>query len=171
MLTTALLALALAATGLSQTMKEGYRKVYITSMVDPKFVVVPKTPVKSGTTLVVQTLTSKPEQQWYIKEGVNVTIQLAGTTLCLDGGAKTNWKDMGSIYVKDCSETEVAQKWNVMADGRIALVASSPQECIDLQYMRATANNPVGLYACAGLGNTGAKDKGINWPLVNATTF
>jgi hypothetical protein len=36
--------------------------------------------------------------------------------------------------------------------------------------MRATANNPVGLYSCAGLQNAGAKDKGINWPLVNVTT-
>lgn len=44
------------------------------------------------------------------------------------------------------------------------------EECIDLQYLRATENNPVGLYNCAGLGNTGAADKGINWPLVNATT-
>ncbi len=35
--------------------------------------------------------------------------------------------------------------------------------------MRATVNNPVGLYACAGLANAGAGDKGINWPLVNAT--
>lgn len=35
--------------------------------------------------------------------------------------------------------------------------------------MRATQNNPVGFYTCAGLGNTGAADKGINWPLVNAT--
>jgi hypothetical protein len=53
MLTTSLLALAIAATGLAQTVKEGYRNVYITSMVDPKFVVVPKAPVKNGTTLVV----------------------------------------------------------------------------------------------------------------------
>lgn len=44
------------------------------------------------------------------------------------------------------------------------------EECLDLQYMRATANNPVGLYACAGLANAGAGDKGINWPLVNVTT-
>jgi hypothetical protein len=36
--------------------------------------------------------------------------------------------------------------------------------------MRAVENNAVGLYTCAGLGNTGAADKGINWPLVNATT-
>lgn len=98
---------------------------------------------------------------------------------------------MGKIWLKDCSETEVAQKWSVLADGRIALQESpkprkthpvrgfcdtlksgtdsdsSPTEqCIDLVYMRATANNDVGLYTCAGLGNTGAKDKGINWPLV-----
>ena len=93
---------------------------------------------------------------------------------------------MANIYLKDCSDTEDGQKWNVMADGRIALELSSPrkqqklivprpeltletEECIDLQYMKATANNPVGLYACAGLGNTGAADKGINWPLVNVT--
>ena len=43
------------------------------------------------------------------------------------------------------------------------------ESCVDLEYMRATANNPVGLYSCAGLGNTGAADKGINWPLVNVT--
>lgn len=35
--------------------------------------------------------------------------------------------------------------------------------------MRATVNNPVGLYACAGLNNAGAGDKGINWPQVNVT--
>ena len=34
-----------------------------------------------------QTLTSKPEQQWYIKDGAT-KIQLADTTLCLDAGAK-----------------------------------------------------------------------------------
>ncbi|KAI1866710.1 uncharacterized protein JN550_007563 [Neoarthrinium moseri] len=158
---------AFAATGLAQA-PTGYRTVYITSMVDTKFVVVPKS-ATSGSAIVVQTLTSKPEQQWYLKEG-NTTIQLADSKLCLDAGAKSNWKDMGAITLKDCSDTETAQKWNVMADGRIALIASSPQECIDLQYMRATANNPVGLYSCAGLGNTGAKDKGINWPLANATT-
>ena len=42
-------------------------------------------------------------------------------------------------------------------------------QCVDLQYMRATPNNPVGLYNCQGLGNIGAADKGINWPLVNVT--
>ncbi|KAG9230718.1 ricin B lectin domain-containing protein [Amylocarpus encephaloides] len=170
MLSSSFLVLALAAAGLAQVMPEGYRKVIMTSMVDKKFVIVAKAPVKAGTTLIVQTRNDKPEQHWYLKDGSS-TIQLADTTLCLDGGPKANWRDMGSIYVKDCSETEVAQKWNVMADGRIALEASNSKECIDLQYMRATNNNPVGLYACAGLGNTGAKDAGINWPLVNVTTF
>lgn len=51
----------------------------------------------------------------------------------------------------------------------ISVLMTDIEECIDLQYMRATANNPVGLYSCAGLGNTGAADKGINWPLVNVT--
>lgn len=73
-----------------------------------------------------------------------------------------------------------------MADGRISLAASSPgkmtilrdaradlciAECIDLSYGRTTVGNPVGLYSCAGLGNTGAKDTGINWPLVNVTSM
>jgi len=49
------------------------------------------------------------------------------------------------------------------------MLTPETEQCIDLQYMRATANNPVGLYTCAGLGNTGAADKGINWPLVNVT--
>lgn len=102
---------------------------------------------------------------------------------------------MANIYLQTCSATEAGQQWVAMTDGRIALAASSPrkctlftyqlflnprvssanrsihpkEECVDLQYMRATANNPVGLYSCAGLGNTGAADKGINWPLVNVT--
>ncbi|EUC46975.1 hypothetical protein COCMIDRAFT_35414 [Bipolaris oryzae ATCC 44560] len=42
------------------------------------------------------------------------------------------------------------------------------KQCLDLQYIRAVENNPVGMYNCAGLGNTGAKDKGINWPLKDA---
>ncbi|KAK3387965.1 hypothetical protein B0H63DRAFT_448751 [Podospora didyma] len=166
MLTASFFALALAATGLGQTAPEGYRKVYITSLVNTKFVVVPKA-AKSGSTIVVQTRTDKPDQHWYIKAN-STKIQLASnTSLCLDGG---NWKDMGTIYLNTCVETEVGQKWNAMADGRIALEASSPQQCIDLQYMRATQNNPVGFYSCAGLGNTGAADKGINWPLANVTT-
>lgn len=44
------------------------------------------------------------------------------------------------------------------------------EQCLDLQYMRATPGNAVGLYSCAGLGNTGAADKGINFPLVNVTS-
>ncbi|KAK3317703.1 hypothetical protein B0T19DRAFT_296503 [Cercophora scortea] len=169
MLTSPLLLLALAATGLAQvTIPEGYRKVYITSNVNTKFVVVPKAP-KSGSTLVVQTLNNKPEQQWYIKAN-QTKIQLADTKLCVDAGAKSNWKDMGNLYIKECSDTEDSQKFLALADGRIQLEKSSPAECIDLQYMKATANNPVGLYSCAGLGNIGAADKGINWPLANATT-
>ncbi|KAI1103052.1 carbohydrate-binding module family 13 protein [Jackrogersella minutella] len=167
MLTTSFLMLAFAATGLSQV-PDGYRTVYITSMVDSKFVLVPKA-ATAGSTLVVQTGSQAPEQQWYIQSG-NTKIQLADSTLCLDAGEKTNWKDMANIYVNECSDTADSQKWVAMPDGRIALELSSPQECLDLQYMRATENNPVGLYSCAGLGNTGAADKGINWPLTNATT-
>ncbi|KAK4641201.1 hypothetical protein QC761_610270 [Podospora bellae-mahoneyi] len=173
MFSTSFLVLALVATGLGQVVvPEGYRKVYITSAVDAKFVIVPKAPLpaKAGTGVVVQIRNDKPEQQWYLKDGTGVRIQLAETNLCLDAGAKSNWRDMGSLTLKECSATEPAQKWNVMADGRIALEDSpQPQQCVDLVYMRATPNNAVGLYTCAGLGNTGAKDKGINWPLVNAT--
>jgi hypothetical protein len=51
MLGTSFLLLALAATGLAQV-PEGYRKVYITSKVNAKFVVVPKART-SGSTLIV----------------------------------------------------------------------------------------------------------------------
>jgi hypothetical protein len=60
-----------------------------------------------------------------------------------------------------------------VSDGMASNIArsnSETEQCIDLQYLRATQNNPVGLYNCAGLGNTGAADKGINWPLSNVTT-
>ncbi|KAI1205941.1 carbohydrate-binding module family 13 protein [Annulohypoxylon truncatum] len=166
MLATSFLMLAFAAAGFAQA-PEGYRTVYVTSMVDPKFVLVPMT-ATSGSTLVVKTAAQTPEQQWYITSG-NTKIQLAGTELCLDAGEQSNWKDMANIYIKECSDTADSQKWVAMEDGRIALELSSPQECLDLQFMRATENNPVGLYSCAGLGNTGAADKGINWPLTDAT--
>ncbi|KAI0171965.1 carbohydrate-binding module family 13 protein [Hypoxylon sp. FL1284] len=160
-----LLMLAFAATGFAQA-PEGYRTVYVTSMVNSKFVLVPKSPA-AGSTLVVKTGAQTPEQQWYITSG-NTKVQLAGTTLCLDAGAKTNWRDMANIFINECSDEADSQKWVAMEDGRIALEMSSPQECLDLQYMRATENNPVGLYNCAGLGNVGAADKGINWPLTDA---
>ncbi|KAK4149018.1 ricin B lectin domain-containing protein [Chaetomidium leptoderma] len=167
MLGTPVILLALAATGLAQApAPEGYRKVYITSNVNTKFVIVAKART-SGSTTIVQTRNDKPEQQWYIKDGTT-KIQLVDSTLCMDGGPQSNWKDMGKVYVNTCTDGAPSQNWVVMGDGRIAL-EPNPKECIDLEYMRATENNPVGLYACAGLGNTGAADKGINWPLVNVT--
>ncbi|KAF2845032.1 carbohydrate-binding module family 13 protein [Plenodomus tracheiphilus IPT5] len=166
MLTVTLVTLALAATSFAQ-IPDGYRRVYITSKQDTKFVIVPKGRT-AGNTLVVQSLTSKPEQQWYIKAN-QTSIQLADTTLCMDAGPKSGWKDMANVYLRECADTE-QQKWVAQADGRISLQASTgTQQCLDLQYLRATQNNPVGLYNCAGLGNTGAADKGINWPLQNAT--
>lgn len=86
MLATTFFLLALAATGLAQV-PEGYKKVYLTSNVNTKFVIVPKA-AKSGSTTVVQTLSNTPAQQWVLKSG-NSTIQLYNTTLCLDGGAKS----------------------------------------------------------------------------------
>lgn len=82
--------------------------------------------------------------------------------------AAANWKDMANLVINDCADSD-GQTFDVKADGRIAVAASSPQECVDLQYMKAAANNPVGLYSCAGLNNVGAADKGINWPLAAAT--
>ncbi|KAI2602033.1 ricin B lectin domain-containing protein [Hypoxylon sp. NC1633] len=166
MLTQAILALALAATGLAQA-PEGYQTVYITSKVNTKFVVVPTT-AATGSGVVVKTAANTTAQQWYIQEG-STKVQLANTELCLDAGAKTNWRDMATISIKACDAASDSQKWVRMADGRIALEMSSPQECLDLQYMRATENNPVGLYNCQGLGNAGAADAGLNWPLAVAT--
>lgn len=49
----------------------------------------------------------------------------------MDAGPKSAWKDMANIYLRDCADTEVAQKWVAMADGRIALEASSgTRKCI-----------------------------------------
>lgn len=93
---------------------------------------------------------------------------------------------MAPINLAECDETSRSQIFNVMDDGRIALEASTsprkavraqPQrvpranvcaeECIDLQFMRAVPDNPVGFYDCAGLGGIGAEDAGLNWPLVD----
>ncbi|KAK4145985.1 uncharacterized protein C8A04DRAFT_26145 [Dichotomopilus funicola] len=166
MLGTSVLLLALAATGLAQA-PEGYRTVYITSNVDPKFVIVAKE-ATAGTTTIVKTRADTPEQQWWLTDGAT-KIQAANTTLCLDGGEQANWVDMGKIYVNECADDAESQNWFVMEDGRIALDAGGQKECVDLVYMRAVENNDVGLYSCAGLGNTGAADKGINWPLVDVT--
>ncbi|KAI1323018.1 hypothetical protein F5Y16DRAFT_403885 [Xylariaceae sp. FL0255] len=167
MLLTTVTLLTLATTGLSQ-IPDGYRAVYITSKVNSSFVVVP-TARTSGSGLVVQTAAQTADQQWYIQDG-QTSIQLANTTLCVDAGAQSNWKDLASITVADCSATSQGQMWNAMADGRIALNMSNPQECLDLQFGRAVANNSVGIFSCAGLGGIGAADTGINWPLVNATS-
>ncbi|KAL2169076.1 hypothetical protein VTG60DRAFT_6498 [Thermothelomyces hinnuleus] len=165
MLRTSAVFLALVAMGLAQA-PEGYSTVYITSKVNTKFVIVPKERT-AGTTTIVKTANNTPEQQWYLKTG-STKIQLADSTLCMDGGPQGNWRDMGKIYVNECADTE-SQNWFVMDDGRIALEASNQQQCVDLVFMRAVENNDVGLFSCAGLGNTGAADAGINWPLVNVT--
>ncbi|KAL6703414.1 hypothetical protein ACN47E_009673 [Coniothyrium glycines] len=163
---TLLLALALAASTTLAVTPPGARPVYITSAQDQTFAVAP-TSRAVGATLVVQSFTSSPQQTWYVKAN-ETSIQLADSTLCMDAGPQSAWRDMASVYVRECADTE-QQRWNVMPDGRIAVAGSTgTQQCLDLQYLRATQNNPVGLYNCAGLGNTGAKDKGINWPLVDA---
>ncbi|XP_014558837.1 carbohydrate-binding module family 13 protein [Bipolaris victoriae FI3] len=168
MLPTIILSLALAVTSFAQA-PEGHRTVYITSAQDAKFVVVPKSRI-AGAPLVVQSLTKSPSQTWYLAAPSNSTsIQLASTTLCMDAGPKSGWKDMALVYLRECAPKAESQTWISMDDGRIALEASvGTKQCLDLQYIRAVENNPVGMYNCAGLGNIGAKDKGINWPLKDA---
>lgn len=61
MLATTLLLILFAATGLAQTLPEGYRAVYLVSNVDKTFAIAPKTPVKSGTTLVVYVPITNPQ--------------------------------------------------------------------------------------------------------------
>ena len=59
MLATSVLALALAATGFAQvTVPEGYKTVYLATMVNQKFVIVPKA-AQNGSTIVV--LVSSPQ--------------------------------------------------------------------------------------------------------------
>ncbi|EMD92194.1 hypothetical protein COCC4DRAFT_57750 [Bipolaris maydis ATCC 48331] len=168
MLSTIILGFALVTTSLAQA-PEGHRTVYITSAQDGKFVVVPKSRT-AGASLVVQSLTNSPSQTWYLVAPSNSTsIQLASTTLCMDAGPKSGWKDMALVSLRECAPKAESQTWIAMADGRIALEASvGTKQCLDLQYIRAVENNPVGMYNCAGLGNSGAKDKGINWPLKDA---
>ncbi|KAK3201066.1 hypothetical protein GRF29_213g966212 [Pseudopithomyces chartarum] len=186
MLAPSIVALFLSATTLAAVVvPENYNKVYLQSLVDTSFVVQAKG-VTTGSTVVVwvshshtvllfinhnNKVNNKGDQHWLLTSNTS-KIYLANVdppTLCLDAGPKTAWKDMATVYVNTCSDTAPGQNWTVMADGRIGVTGSSPAECLDLQYMRATANNPVGLYQCAGLGNTGAKDKGINWPQKNVT--
>lgn len=99
MLANTVIMLTLAATGFSQV-PAGYRTVYLSSMVNTKLVIAPKNPVKSGTTIVVQTLNNKPDQQWYLNDG-NSTIRLAATTFCLDAGAKSKYRHR--IKPRTCS--------------------------------------------------------------------
>jgi hypothetical protein len=105
MFATSILLFALAAVGLADV-PAGYKTVYLTSKVDAKLAIVPKTAVAGSIIQVFvilsqftgtdqcllvsnhsQTFASTPAQQWYLKEG-NSSIQLADSTLCLDGGAK-----------------------------------------------------------------------------------
>lgn len=44
---------------------------------------------------------------------------------------------MANIYLRECSDTEVAQKWTAMADGRIALEASSGTSKCSLRKRRS----------------------------------
>lgn len=55
---------------------------------------------------------------------MNLSFDMLGSNC----GRSGNWKDMATISLKDCSATEAGQQWNVMADGRIALAASSPRK-------------------------------------------
>lgn len=127
------LVLALASTtSLAQDGGVGNRTVYITSKVNSKFAIEPKAPVRASTTIVVQTLSSSASSDaaWVLSPG-DTKIQLAGTGLCIDAGAESAWRDMAPVYLRNCtaaSADDPAQLWDVMADGRIALKASSPRK-------------------------------------------
>jgi hypothetical protein len=56
-----------------------------------------------------QTITSKPDQQRYIKAN-QTKIQLAETKLCIHAGLKRAWKDMANISLNPCADTEVGQE-------------------------------------------------------------
>lgn len=64
--------LTLAATGLTQEPPEGYRTVYITSNVDPTFVIVAKE-ATAGTTTIVYVINLN-----FLKAGIDGCIQVTG---------------------------------------------------------------------------------------------
>ena len=149
--------LAFAAAGFAQV-PEGYRTVYISTMVDSKYVIVPKaskaggtvvvyascrpvlnladlagkraptSPSSSGTSRPAHPRSSSPTRRsaWTRVPRVSAVTACNKTISVLTIAA--NWKDMGTLYLQTCSDTADAQKWTVMADGRIALTASSPRK-------------------------------------------
>ena len=67
MLFTSLFAATLVATGFAQTIPEGYRRVLITSKVDAKFVVVPKSrAANAGLVVYVLSLVEYTKDSWLI---------------------------------------------------------------------------------------------------------
>ena len=47
-----------------------------------------------------QTRNDTPEQQWYLQDGLT-HIQLAGTTLCMDGGAESKTSNDRNAMIRD----------------------------------------------------------------------
>jgi hypothetical protein len=105
MLASSVLLFAFAAIGMAQAPVD-YKAVYLTSKVDTKLTIVPKTAATGSNIRVFvplptiiedaiptlskssQTLANTAAQQWYLKDG-NSSIRLPGSTLCMDGGAKS----------------------------------------------------------------------------------
>lgn len=124
--------LTLLPLALSQTTP---RLVILTTAVNAKFAIEPKSvPAKAGIQLVVNPLSAtKPSQHWALLQTNSTTtptktttrIQLANTTLCIDAGAKSNWKDMARVSLAECSDAADGQRWTVMADGRVAVEGSA----------------------------------------------
>ncbi len=67
---------------------------------------------------------------------VSFTEELPGRTRRTNGALLGNWKDMARVSLKTCSDTEDGQKFNRMADGRIAVDLSNPPRRIPLSNPR-----------------------------------
>ncbi|KAK6857795.1 hypothetical protein PG995_005494 [Apiospora arundinis] len=161
MLSQIVLALTLAAGGMTQTIPAGYRQVLITSAWNAKFVVQPVAPVKSGSNIILKTSTNAPEQQWYLKDGAT-KIQLANTTFCLDAGtARSNGSP---LTVATCADAKPAQNWVYNTDSQIVLdTTTGTKLCADLYTGAVRDNTRIVLWQCIN------GDKNHVWKAQNVT--
>ncbi|EIN08566.1 ricin B-like lectin [Punctularia strigosozonata HHB-11173 SS5] len=83
--------------------------------------------------------------RWEIAEGDNLSVQLAGTNLCLDAG--TNPHNNGPAKVYQCYPGLIQQHWYYTADERIAITGGN--QCLD----QTNGNGAPQTYKCT-TGNT-----------------
>ncbi|RYP85170.1 hypothetical protein DL770_005084 [Monosporascus sp. CRB-9-2] len=180
MLTTALVAFALAVTGLAQA-PEGYRTVVIATAWDDNYVLQAAAPAQSGSAVILSSLKNAPEQQWYLKDG-STKLQLANTTLCLDAG--TGRSNGSPLTVRDCVDGQASQNWIYNAEGQIVLDQAGPRKqhsghrpgvnrdsganfkaelCADLYFGSVRDNTPIVIWQCI------AGDKNHLWSAADVT--